>query len=175
MANDHYVARTYLKHFVGPSGMLCAYRKSDGKNFPCWPRDVCFERNGDIIPDFLSEPGYLGEYRSVFEPHWDVAVTALKARRPDQGVKAHVAGYWANLMVCTPTWKRIAVETSNQRVHHFVTAYDDLSAKIGKPNRELTEAVAALNRGEIRIDTESDYVRAENAKNGSMRVGTVQL
>jgi hypothetical protein len=34
MANDHYVAQTYLKHFAGESGKLQAFRKSDAKNLP---------------------------------------------------------------------------------------------------------------------------------------------
>ncbi|MGH6847077.1 MAG: hypothetical protein ACREC0_06475 [Methylocella sp.] len=52
-----------LKHFAGPSGMLHAFKKSDGRSFPCWSRDICHEPDGDIIPDVLSDPGYLGEYR----------------------------------------------------------------------------------------------------------------
>jgi hypothetical protein len=79
MRDDHYVAQTYLQHFAGPSGMLRAYRKSDGTTFPCKPRDICHEPNGDIIPDFLSEPGYLGEYRAGFEPLWNSGVAALRA------------------------------------------------------------------------------------------------
>ena len=29
MARDHYLAKTYLKHFAGSDGMLRVYRKSD--------------------------------------------------------------------------------------------------------------------------------------------------
>jgi hypothetical protein len=58
MQNDHYVAQTYLRHFAGPTGLLRAYRKSNGATFPCRPRDICHEPDGDIVRDFLSEPGY---------------------------------------------------------------------------------------------------------------------
>jgi hypothetical protein len=164
MRDDHYVAQTYLKHFAGPSGMLRAYRKSDGHTFPCRPRDICHEPDGDIIPDFLSEPAYLGEFRNAFEPLWNHAVAALKARSLDMRDKLHLAGYWANLMVCTPTWKRVAVEISNQRVQHTVQAHNVLSAEIGKANHKVKEAIEAVERGEITIETEGDYVRAESAR-----------
>jgi hypothetical protein len=105
MQDDHYVAQTYLRHFVGPSRLLCAVRKSDGRSFPCRPRGVCHEPDGDIIPDFLLEPKYLGEYRSAFEPSWNRAVSSLKAHSIGMRDKLNIAGYWANLMVCTPTWE----------------------------------------------------------------------
>src|ERR1700693_4680825 len=102
MQDDHYVAQTYLRHFAAPSGMLRAYRKSGKPSFPCWPADLCREPNGDIIPDFLSDPAYLGEFRGAFEPLWNQAVEALKKRSLDMRDKLHIAGYWDNLLVCTP-------------------------------------------------------------------------
>lgn len=74
MARDHYVAKTYLKHFAGSDGMLRAYRKSDGARFPCRPGDVCHEWNGDLIEDFLCDPTALAKYRKFFEPAWNPAI-----------------------------------------------------------------------------------------------------
>lgn len=165
MPDDHYVARTYLRHFVGPSGMLHAYRKSNGASFPCWPKDICHEQNGDIIPDFLSEPGYLGEFRAGFESLWNSSVEALKARAVDMRDKLHLAGYWAQLMICTPTWTRVAVETSNHNAINAVSAYDTMSTERGKPNETLTAAIGDINSGSIVVQTEPDFVRAENARN----------
>jgi hypothetical protein len=70
MAHDHYVAKTYLKHFGDPAagGMLRAYRKSDRAEFPCWPADVCREWEGDLNRSWLQEPTLLGQYRKMFEP-----------------------------------------------------------------------------------------------------------
>jgi hypothetical protein len=135
MQDDHYVARTYLRHFAGPSGMLRAYRKSNGATFPCWPRDICREPGGDLIPDFLSEPGYLGEYRAGFEPLWNSGVAALEARSLDMRDKLHIAGYWAQLLVCTPTWTRIAVEISNHNVIHTASAYNTILTERGSRTR----------------------------------------
>src|ERR1700733_3734903 len=164
MADDHYVAQTYLKHFAGPTGMLRAYRKSDGVSFPCKPKDICREPNGDIIPDFLSEPEYLGEFRGAFEPLWNQSVAALEAHSGDMRDKLHIAGYWANLLVCTPTWRRVAIEISNRRLAHTVRAYNELSAKIGKADPSWKKAIEAEERGDIKIETEADYVREQAAQ-----------
>jgi Protein of unknown function (DUF4238) len=164
MANDHYVAKTYLKHFAGPDGKLRAYRKSDGASFPCRPDDICKEPDGDIIPDFLSEPAYLGEFRKAFEPLWNSSIASLKAHSVDMRDKLHIAGYWANLLVCTPAWRRVAIEASNQRVSHTVAAYYLLSERMGKADPKIKEAIEAEQCGEIVIETEADYVRAQAAQ-----------
>lgn len=164
MPQDHYVARTFLKHFANAEGRLHAYRKADGKNFPCRPADICRETNGDTIPDFLSDPTYLGAFRGAFEPMWNHAVSAVQLRAMSAEVKFHIAGYWANLLVCTPTWRRVGMEASNQSMQHTVAAHTVLSARIGKPDRRMEEAVRALERGEIAIETEADWVRAQAAK-----------
>jgi hypothetical protein len=154
--DDHYVARTYLKHFAGPSDLLRAYRKSDGLTFPCKPADICREPDGDIIRDFLSEPTYLGEFRSAFEPLWNHAIAALMKRTPDAMDKFHVAGFWAALMVCTPTWNRVAVDGYNQSTLATLRARDVLLAESGKPDKKLNKALAAIQRGELTIETERE-------------------
>ena len=163
MSDDHYVARTYLKHFANPSGLLRAYRKSDGKSFPCRPADVCFEPDGDLIPDFLSDPRYLGAFRAAFEPGWNSAIGALKAHRVDMTDKLQLAGYWAQLLVCTPGWRRVAVQISNHNARHTLEAQAALRERIGKPDRLLSEGVEALRDGTITLETEPDFVRAQSA------------
>src|SRR5271156_2811797 len=155
MQDDHYVAQTYLRHFAGPSGMLRAYRKSDCATFPCRPRDICREPNGDIIPDFLSEPGYHGEYRAGFEPLWNSGVAALKARSLDMRDKLHIAGYWGQLLVCTPAWTRVAAEISNQIVKNTLYVHNTISTERGKPNKKLSAAIDDLEHGEIIVRTEA--------------------
>ena len=78
MPDYHYVARTYLKHFAGDSRKLRAYRKSDGKTFPCVTKDICTELDGDIIPEFLIDDKLLGKYRKTFEGVWILAMEALQ-------------------------------------------------------------------------------------------------
>jgi Protein of unknown function (DUF4238) len=143
--------------------MLRAYRKSNGATFPCWPKDICRELNGDIIPDFLSEPGYLGEYRAGFEPLWNSGVAALKARSLDMRAKLHIAGYWAQLLVCTPTWTRVAIAISNHNTINAVSAHNTISTERGRPNEKLRAAIEDVERGEITVQTEPDFVRAQSA------------
>jgi hypothetical protein len=164
MQDDHYIAQTYLRHFAGPSGMLRAYRKSNGATFPCRPKDICHEPDGDIVPDFLSEPEYLGEYRAGFEPLWNSGMAALEARSLDMRDKLHIAGYWAQLLICTPTWTRVAVEKFNHNAINSLSAYGTLSTEMGKPDEKLSAAIEDVERGEITVQTEADFVRAESAR-----------
>ena len=85
MAKDHYVAQTYLKHWCDPKNKppLQVYRKSDLKHFPCRPRDVCHEWDGDLIPEYLTHPARLGKFRKIFEPRWKPTVERLCAGNID--------------------------------------------------------------------------------------------
>jgi hypothetical protein len=109
MPFDHYVARTYLKRWCdrAKNERIQAYRKSDLKQFPCWPEDVCAEKDGDLSPGYFADPTMLGQFRSIFEPKWDAAVDALQNGRMCAEDKFIIAGYWANLAVTTPTWHAI--------------------------------------------------------------------
>jgi hypothetical protein len=109
MAQDHYVARTYLKHFSDPDsgGMLHGFKKPSGEEFLCWPKDVCREWDGDNNPT-LKNPSLLGEYRDYFEPHWNPSIARLASDDFENQDKWAVAGYLANLMACVPAWLRVS-------------------------------------------------------------------
>ncbi len=69
MAQDHFVAQTYLRQWADPSsGMLRGYGKRTGREFPCAPKDVCREWDWDVNPYFKDNPRLLGDYRKIFEP-----------------------------------------------------------------------------------------------------------
>ncbi len=112
MTQDHYVARTYLKHFGDPvtQGMLHGYHKPSGTRFPCWPKDVCREWDGDINPA-LREPALLGDYRDHFEPHWNPSIAQIASGKLRKEDKWAIAGYLANLMACVPAWLRVNQHT----------------------------------------------------------------
>src|SRR5664279_1434185 len=110
MARDHFLAQTYLKHFAGCDGRLHVYRKSNGRYISRSPKKICHERNGDIIKGFLSRPNLLGEYRKIFEPVWNLAIKPLRSGRLCPAEKMVIAGYCANLLVCTPTSRRIGIK-----------------------------------------------------------------
>lgn len=163
MSRDHYIAQTYLNRFVGKTGFIQAYRKSDGKTFPCRPYDICHEWDGDIIPDFMEQPDYLGEYRKMFEQNWSVAVDAIETQYCPDDVKLAIAGYWGNLLVCTPAWKRVGVSIYNHQTMEFLKAHRDLKNRIGKPDTIINEALAAIEAGKITFETDPNYIHAVSA------------
>ncbi|MGY3659233.1 hypothetical protein ACVJ19_005896 [Bradyrhizobium sp. USDA 376] len=163
MPDDHYVARTYLKHFAGDSGKLRAYRKSDGKTFPCASKDICKELDGDTIPEFITDEKLLGKYRAIFEGAWNPAVEALEKRVVDRETKLHVAGYWANLLIGTPTWKRTGIDLYNRDIELNLRARAALARENGQPEELLEEGIRALDSGQLRIGVEGNYIRARGA------------
>lgn len=160
MANDHYVARTYLKHFAGATDKLYGVKKTDGKSFPCAPKDICAELDGDVIPDLLIDKKYLGNFRATFEKEWDRAVAALEAKTPTDADKLHIAGYWANLMICTPTFRRVGTDLVNHTIELKLRARNSLGAENGKPEHLLAEGIEAMDRGLLNISVDADEIRA---------------
>lgn len=159
MANDHYVAQTYLKHFAGDTGKLHAFRKTDGKSFPCAPKDICHEIDGDLIPDLLTDEQYLGKYRATFEKEWNVAVAAVEAKTPTDSDKLHIAGYWANLMICTPTFKRVGTDLLNKKLELSMRSQNILAIENGQPDATLAQAVAAMDSGELKVSVDPEEIR----------------
>ena len=162
MAKDHFIARTYLKHFGDPAngGKLHAYRKSDGKQFSPRPADICREWDGDLNPTWLKEPDLLGQFRKIFEPLWNVAVATLLTKSPTDQVRFAVAGYVANLTAATPAWRRIGVKVLNDDATGFLLFSKELQDRHGGNPELPVEAIEALRRGEIALDHDPDYVKA---------------
>lgn len=163
MPYDHYIAKTYLKHFLPPSGPFHAYRKSGKPAFhPCWPADICGEMGGDIVPDFLANPKALGEFRALFEPYWNPSLEALRQRRATFGDKGAIAGYVANLLAATPTAKRLALDQCRHLMMEEVRARRRLEARHGVEDAGMDKAIAAMDAGRILINIDENFVRAQN-------------
>ena len=111
MALDHYLARTYLKHWCDQNAgrPIRAYRKSNGGEFPCWPANVCTEPNGDLNR-YLAEPNALGVFRKIWEPRWNEAVDAFRKGTFDANHKFVIAAGWASISLTTPTTTGIGTE-----------------------------------------------------------------
>lgn len=112
MALDHYLARTYLKHWCDQDAgrPIRAYRKSDGAEFPCWPANVCTEPNGDLNQKYLAEPKTLGLFRKIWEPRWNEAVDAFRKGKFDANHKFVIAAGWASISLTTPTTTGVGTE-----------------------------------------------------------------
>ncbi len=160
MANDHFVAQTYLKHFGDSArgGMLHAYRKSDGKEFPCWPKDVCHEWDGDLNPA-LRDPQLLGQFRGIFEPHWNGSVESLLQQKLSPTDKWVIAGFMANLMICAPAWRRVGATLTQQQTQSHLSFAKRMKIKHGGQPGLDVESVEALERGELAIEPNSEWIK----------------
>lgn len=165
VSNDHFIAQTYLRHFVDAShrDMLHAYRKSDRLYFPCNTKDVCREWDGDKTP-LLSNPALLGDFRKIFEPQWRSSVATLLTKEFDSADKFNISGYFANLMVCTPTWQRLARGMYNDSAKEFVFFRHAMQRKHGDEPGLPAAAIEKLKRGELELDHDPEFIKATIAR-----------
>jgi hypothetical protein len=84
---------------------------------------------------------------AAFEPGWNSAVASLQSRSPDMRDKLHLAGYWAQLLICTPTWKRVAVEMNNNNVINTVRGNSDFFTVAARRPRRLRTKSAHCGAG----------------------------
>jgi hypothetical protein len=165
MSNDHFVARTYLANFGDDAngGMLNAYRKSDGRQFPCWPADVCSEWNGDLNPKWLKgREDLLGQFRSMFEPLWNAAVKDLLAGTPSATHKFAISGFVANLMTCVPAWRRIGAKIYADQAKVRLKADKERLRADG--NSILVEGIEMLERGKIGLEFDPEFIKAQTTR-----------
>lgn len=162
MTNDHFVAQTYLRHFGDPSrkGMLHAYRKSDGGYFPCNSKDICHEWDGDLNP-LLVKSNMLGEFRKLFEPQWNTSIATLLSRTMKPKDKFAVSGYFANLMVCTPTWRRIGVKIYNDHAKAFLIFRKKMHEIHGDDLDLPIDAVEMLEHGKLTLEHDPNFIKAK--------------
>jgi Protein of unknown function (DUF4238) len=159
MANDHFVAQTYLRHWCRPkTKMLSGYSKVMDKQFPCHPEDVCREWDWDINPSFKDNPALLADFRKMFEPHWRPSIHALRAGALSNKDKFALAGYWAQLTTCTPAWHRNVVELCEHHLLDFIPALAEAAAQRFPEDRDLIKQ--ALAEGKIAPNIDQNYVKA---------------
>jgi hypothetical protein len=160
MSNDHFVAQIYLRHFGDPArgGMMYAYRKSKRDEFPCHPRAVCHEWDGDLNP-LLASPELLGDYRKLFEPRWRASVATLLENVLSPDDKFAISGYFANLMVCTPAWIRVARSVYDRSAVTFLTAAKRIASQRGDQSKLPVEAIEMLEDGRLTLSHDPNFVK----------------
>lgn len=163
MAYDHFIAQTYLRHFQKGGGQLRVSRKSGRPNRGYYPGSICGEIDGDIVNDFLANPVHIGEFRALFEPHWNAALASLEAGKMTGDEKFVVSGFMANLLAATPTSTRLTLESYRHHVIETARAHHILSARRGKGDPKIAQAVALVDSGGLTIEVEPDWARAQNA------------
>jgi Protein of unknown function (DUF4238) len=159
MSKDHFVAQTYLKHWCDSNtNMLRGYSKATDKEFPCYPKDVCREWKWDTNPRFKDNPGLLADFRKMFEPRWNPTVGAVRDGPLSSENKFVLAGYWAQLTTCTPTWHRNAVEVYENQLLDFIPTAAQQVAQKHPEHREFIERAVAERL--IRPNIDHEYVKA---------------
>jgi hypothetical protein len=164
MAKHHYVAQTYLKHFGDAShdGRLHVYKKlGTPEYFTCWPQDVCHEWNDDLNPEFLPQhPKLLGDFRKFCEPHWNQSIQGFFSGIISDEDRFIIAAYFANLMTCTPAWRRVGATMHNQHLMGNMSFAKKMKEKHGGQDNLPVEAIEMMERGEITLETEPAYIKA---------------
>jgi len=74
--------------------------------------------------------------------------------------KLAVAGYFANLMVCTPAWRRIGVTIYNDNARSFLISAKNMVQKHGGDHDVPVDEIEMLERGEITIEHDPNYIKA---------------
>lgn len=174
MSEDHYIAQTYLKNFGDPShgGMLHAYRKSDGFEFPCWPADVCREWDGDKNP-LMEDTELLGDFRKIFEPHWTPSIANIRSNKISNDDKFKISGYIANLMTCTPAWGRVMEKIYLKDKLGYLSFDVKMKRKHDKIDKRLIEGVEMLEKGDLKLVVNPNHMKALSTR--CLVVNTIQI
>jgi hypothetical protein len=159
MAKDHFVAQTYLRQWVDPATeKMRGYGKRTGKEFPCATENVCREWNWDVNPRFENNPRLMDDYRKIFEPQWRPAVSAVRSGQMSIDDRFALAGYWALLTTCTPSWHRNAVLVANKQLADFIPL---VARHLVKEKPEYQEFVEdALAKGKIQPNPDPQDIKA---------------
>lgn len=163
MAKDHYVARTYLKHFSIPNkpGHVLVINKS----FPAvTPRprpvsSICYKIDWSSNPHFKANPRVIEDFLKPIEDTWDKNIRMLLDPVFEENVRFKIAGYIAYLRACTPTSTRLA---SDAYYDLLKLRYDQIEEReYQNPNSQFKKAIEVIRKAggtQYRID--GDFIKA---------------
>lgn len=143
MAKDHYIAQTYLKHFIDPKlkVLLHVHRKHDLKYFTPTTKDICFEEGWDTNP-YFQDPQAVARYLKIVEPKWNRGVNDIKELLQHEEVKYFMAGYVAVMASCSPA----AVRTSSDSIAEVIASSANMLAQQMQARPDLFPDVKPLPR-----------------------------
>jgi uncharacterized protein DUF4238 len=110
----------------------------------------------------LSPPDTLGQWLKIYEPHWAGAVARLATTHHlSPADKFIIAGYWAHLSTCTPTWQRVA--TSLQQEDIDKVQLDKFIGYATAHPEEFPQAekyIPLIRDGSLRVEVDQNYPKA---------------
>lgn len=141
MSKDHYIAQTYLKHFIDPKfgTLMHAYRKHDLKYFTPTTKDICYEEGWDTNP-YFQDSRAVDQYLKIVEPKWNRGVDNIEDLLRYEEVKYFMAGYIAVMASCSPT----AVRTSTESIANIIASSGEMIAHQIQVQPELFPDVKPL-------------------------------
>lgn len=163
--DDHYVAQTYLRRFVGPDGKLVPYYKNGhvivGKSKV--PKAICFESGGNTNKYFPNQR-LVEDFLPAFENSWNNNIEKLESGILDANMKFEISGYIAYLRTCTPTAKRIGQENLAGLAKPY--AYKVMKDELEKANYLSDEhkglITKELQQNKISLKVDRAFAHAQN-------------
>jgi hypothetical protein len=119
---------------------------------------VCHEWDGDLNP-LLASPELLGDYRKLFEPKWRASVAMLLENALSPEDKFAISGYFANLMVCTPAWIRVARSVYDRSAVTFLSAVKRIASQRGDQLKVPVEDIQMLEEGKLTLSHDPNFVK----------------
>ena len=170
MPQDHFVSQTYLKAFADPEtaydpdkgGKLHVYSKRDLKYFTPFSAAICKTLDWDQNPKYLSPPDALGQWLNIFEPYWASAVGRLEDNHYLSTVdKMIIAGYWAYLSTCTPTWQRVAAKLQQSELDDtYIQKFIEHAKSHPEEYPQAEAYLPLLSDGSLTVEIDKDYPKA---------------
>lgn len=170
MPLDHFVSQVHLKRFYAAdlSGKkMHAFRKSDGRTFPCGSEDVCRIADGNTN-EFLHEPRLVEDFLKMIEPRYNASCAALLAGKVSQNDIFVIAGFVAYVMACSPAAMRLgaapmdAMLPLEMALMERAGAFEDFPPP---PEFEGKTITNLLQEGDLIIETDIKYPQAIGIRN----------
>ncbi len=167
MAKDHYVAQTYLKHFIDPNlkTLLHVPRKGDLKYFTPRTEDICREEGWNTNPYFENQRA-VEDYLRVVEPKWNRGAGDINELLKYEEVKYFMAGYIAVMAGCSPT----SVRTSSESMSDVVAASATIMARQIQAHPERFPGVTPLPQETVDRVLEAGIVANVDPKHSHARM-----
>jgi hypothetical protein len=114
----------------------------------------------------LSPTDALGQWLKLYEPHWAAAIERLEAKHElSPSDKFIIAGYWAHLSTCTPTWQRVSAKIQQEEIDevHLQKFVEYVATRPGDfPNAE--KYLPLVKAGRLRPTIDPNYPKAVATK-----------